>query len=462
MAIEPERIRALNQRTIANQSYVLYWMQASQRARHNPALEHAIARANELRLPLVVGFGLMDDYPEANARHYAFMLEGLAVVRAELEERGIRLVVRRGPPDRVALALARRAALVVCDRGYLRHQRAWRAAVATAAGVRVEQVEGDVVVPVEVASQKLEYAARTLRPKLQRRYGQFIRRRSSLELERDSLGLRITQDFDVRYPEQVLGSLAVDRSVPPVCRFRGGAIEGRRRLAGFLRSHLAGYSAGRAEPADFCVSLLAPYLHFGHVSPVEVALAVGRHRAASDQDREAFLDQLIVRRELAVNFVEHEPRYDRYRAVPAWARATLASHARDVRPARYSRAQLVRSETHDPHFNAAMREMVHTGAMHNSLRMYWAKRILEWSPTPASAFSTVLSLNNTYFLDGRDPNSYANVAWCFGLHDRPWPDRPIFGTVRFMNDRGLERKYDMKAYAEAVASLVAREQRRAA
>ncbi len=177
-------------------------------------------------------------------------------------------------------------------------------------------------------------------------------------------------------------------------------------------------------------------------------------RDRQDEDRRSYLEALIVRREPAANFVNYNDDYDRYSCVPGWARATLERHRGDQRPALHEREQLEAAGTRDRYWNAAMREMVHTGFMHNTMRMYWAKKILEWSKTPEEAFATALHLNNKYFLDGRDPNSYANVAWTFGLHDRPWPERPGFGTVRSMNARGLERKFNMQAYLDAVDGRV--------
>jgi len=451
--IERERVQALNGARVARGRYVLYWMQASQRADFNPALEHAIAHAAELKLPVVVGFGLTDDYPEANARHYSFLLEGLADVKAELAERGIKLVARRGAPDEVALGLSRDAALVVCDRGYLRHQKQWRRHLADVAPVRVEQVEGDVVVPVGVVSQKQEYAARTIRPKLSRELARFLKPLSRATVDRDSRCLRLASDFDPGRPRQVLEGLRVDSAISPVRRLRGGTAEARRHLEEFITSRLAGYGSSRNELADFYVSHLGPYLHFGHVSPVQIALAVNDARAAA-ADRGAFIEQLVVRRELSINYVHHEPRYDRYAGVPSWARETLAEHARDPRPYRYSHRELVAARTHDPHFNAAMREMVHTGYMHNYMRMYWAKKILEWSRSPEEAFANAVALNDKWFLDGRDPNGYTGVAWAIGgKHDRPWPERPIFGKIRYMSYASTSKKFDCAGYIRRVEQL---------
>jgi deoxyribodipyrimidine photo-lyase len=194
-------------------------------------------------------------------------------------------------------------------------------------------------------------------------------------------------------------------------------------------------------------------LHFGQISPIEVARKVKAAKSGSEADAEAFLEELIVRRELAINFVTFHPDYDSFKCLPDWARKTLLKHKSDTRPVRYTRAELERADTQDPYWNAAMREMLEAGYMHNHMRMYWGKKILEWCKTPEYAFQTALYLNNKYFIDGRDPNSYANVAWLFGLHDRPWRERAIFGTVRAMTARGLERKFDIKSYVRWVESL---------
>ena len=451
--VEDTRCRRLNERDQRRGRYVLYWMQQSQRASFNPALERAIAVANRAGLPVLVAFGLMDDYPEANLRHYRFMLEGLRDVATTLARRGIGFVVRRGAPGDVAVALAQDAALMVCDRGYLRHQKAWWQDVAARAPCGVIQVEGDVVVPLEAASDKVEAAARTLRPKLHRLWEEYLTPLEDAPVRQSSHDLPIAS-IDVADIEGVLGGLKLDRSVPPVRRLRGGTSEARRRLWEFVGASLDGYAAGRSEPAAFQCSLLSPYLHFGQISPVEIALAVRDARQGADADRRAYLEELIVRRELAANFVQFEPRYHDYAGLPGWARATLEAHRADPRPHVYTREQLETACTHDRYWNAAMHEMVHTGFMHNYMRMYWGKKILEWTPDPETAFQTTLYFNNRYFLDGRDANSYANVAWIFGAHDRPWPERPVFGKVRAMTATGLERKFDMAAYLRAVDALV--------
>jgi deoxyribodipyrimidine photo-lyase len=428
-------------------------MQQSQRALENPALEHALRLANERDQALVIGFGLYERYPEASERSFAFMLEGLAETAATLADRGLKLVVRRGRPDRVALELAKDASLVVCDRGYLRHQRQWRGEFARRARRRVVQVEGDVVVPVNEASDKAEHAARTLRPKIERVRDPYLRRTRPVKAHKSSLPLPVKGDLDPSDAEAVLRRLRVDRSIRRVQRFKGGTTEARRRLSRFLRHALPGYAEARNDPANPSASRLSPYLHFGQISPVEIACKVQAAKGAATRDRAAFLEELVVRRELAVNFVEFEKRYDSFRCLPKWAKKTLAEHSGDDRPHRYTTKQLERAGTHDPYWNAAMGEMKKTGYMHNYMRMYWGKKILEWMSSPEHAYRTALDLNNRYFLDGRDASSFANVAWIFGLHDRAWGERPVFGKVRYMSAEGLGRKFDIDAYVRWVEGL---------
>ena len=450
--IELQRVVLLNDMPEQPGDYVLYWMQNSQRAQFNPALETAIDEANRLRLPVLVGFGLTEDYPEANARHYAFMLEGLAETEQALQARGLGFVIRRGSPAKVAIELAQRAAVVVCDRGYLRPQQQWRGEVAAAAGRRVLQVEGDVVVPVELVSTKPEVAARTLRPKLLRLRDEFLRPLPHNRPHVLANQFGIVSDVNLADIPALLTDLRIDHGVTPVRHFRGGYSEARRRLDEFIAHRLGRYVAERAHPAAAMASGLSPYLHFGQISPVEIALRV-RDAAAASENRLSYLEELIIRRELAMNFVNTTPNYDQYECLPQWARQTLAEHRRDRRVHVYRYEQLAAADTHDPYWNAAMREMLVTGYMQNYMRMYWGKKVLEWSSSPEDGYAALLRLNNTFFVDGRDANSYANVGWIFGLHDRPWPERPIFGKVRSMTAAGLERKTDIAAYVRKMQAL---------
>ena len=457
MTIQSARIRPLKEGPeAADGRYVLYWMQSTQRSVFNPALEYAIEEANHRDLPVLVAFGLTDDYPEASARHYAFMLQGLADVAEGLASRGVTFVVRRGSPDEIAVELGRDAALVVCDAGYLRLQRQWRRNLAERLERRIVRVEGDVVVPLRAASQKHEYAARTIRPRIQKVWDDFIAPLRTREVSvRRSLD--ITSDIDVTDPKAALAQLKVSTTPGPVKRFVGGEREARRRLSDFLDGGVDRYGDQRGKPEVEGVSYLSPYLHFGQISPVEIALAVRERRGEGADSRAAYLEELIVRRELAFNHAWFAPEtYDRYEGLPDWARATLEAHLEDPRPHLYERAQLEAAETHDAYWNAAMREMTATGYMHNRLRMYWGKKILQWSRSPQEAFETILALNNRYFLDGRDANSFTNVGWIFGLHDRPWPAQPVYGTVRSMGPNTF-KSFDAEAYVNQVRELEAAE-----
>ena len=447
------RITVLNERPIQKGRWVLYWMQQSQRAHDNPALEHAVAEANRLGLPVRVVFALTDRYPEANLRHYRFMLEGLAETRRLLADRRIGMTVRKGDPVDVVGPMLAHAALLVADVGYTRGQRDWRRRLSEQSPCHMAAVEGDAVVPVAVTSPKAEYAARTIRPKIHRHLDAFLVPCPRHRPRHDSVGIDAA-GLDLADIDAILDDLDIDRSVPAVSSlFKGGSGEAERRLRRFIDAHLDRYAGNRNQPQTDDISRMSPYLHFGQISPVVVALEITEAAAGSRADRDAYLEELIVRRELAINFVHYTPDYDRYSCLPAWAKKTLQEHAADRRATVYDLPALEAAETHDPYWNAAMREMRETGFMHNHMRMYWGKKILEWSATPEKAFEITLALNNKYFLDGRDPNSFAGVGWVFGLHDRAWFEREIFGKVRYLAASGLERKCDIRAYVAKVDRL---------
>jgi deoxyribodipyrimidine photo-lyase len=447
--IQSTRIRSLNAMETRPGDYVLYWMQASQRAEYNHALEHAVRLANGLRRPVVVYFGLTADFPEANLRHYAFMLEGLAETGRRLSDRGMRLVVRECAPDAGAVELSRRAALAVVDRGYLRIQKDWRAKAARAMSCPLFQVESDAVVPVEEASPKEEYSAATLRIKISRKIKDYLVPLKARRPLKDSLSLDF-ESLDLGDIPGILSGLKIGRSVAPSLRFKGGPGEAGSRLKRFLKDRLDHFDQLRNDPTLDATSHLSPYLHFGQISPLFIALEASKKGGPG---LASFLEELIVRRELGLNFVQYNPGYDSFDGLPFWARKTLAAHQDDERPASYGPDELAAAKTHDPYWNAAQREMTVAGKMHGYMRMYWGKKIIEWSRTPEEAFQTALALNNAYELDGRDPSGFAGVAWCFGKHDRPWGERSVFGNVRTMTDAGLRRKFDADRYVAQVAAL---------
>jgi deoxyribodipyrimidine photo-lyase len=451
--IHPERVRKLKDQPLQKGRFVLYWMQASQRVEYNHALEYAIRQANDQNLPLVTLFVLTDQFPEANLRHYTFMLEGLKEVKRRLEEKGIVFVVLKGTPDQEVAQVSRQSSMVVTDCGYLRVQREWRKYVSEHAPCPVAQVETDVVVPVEEAYPKEAYSAAVLRPKINDQLKKYMIPLSATPVKRTLRSLDLKGlDLEKTIP-QVLSSMSIDRTVPPVSHFRGGTAEAKRRLTDFVVNKLKDYGELRNDPSLGYVSHMSPYLHFGQISPLYIALEVQNSGRVPLKSRETFLEELIVRRELSMNFAYYNPNYDAFKGVPEWARRTLKNHQRDKRESLYSREELEEARTHDPYWNAAQREMVITGKMHNYMRMYWGKKILEWTLTPEEGFRTALYLNNKYELDGRDPNSFTGVAWCFGKHDRPWGERRIFGQVRYMNDAGLRRQFKIDEYVRKVEAF---------
>lgn len=447
--IRQERVRALNGQPTARGRYVVYWMQASQRAEYNHALEYAAREADASNLPLVVFFGLTESYPGANRRHYHFMLEGLRETEAELAERGIKLLVRKTPPQSGVVDLSREAALVVTDRGYLRHQKEWRASASRRSHCPMIQVETDVVVPVEEASVKEEYSAATFRPRIMRKFGGFLEKLESRGPKKSSLDIDL-EGMRLEDVSQVLKGLDIDQGLEQSGEFRGGAGEARKRLRAFLQKGLEAYEERRNDPSLDHLSHMSPYLHFGQISPLYIALEVSR---AGGPGARAYLEELVVRRELSMNFVHYNPRYDSLDALPAWALETLREHRKDRREYLYSRQEFEHALTHDPYWNAAQREMTARGKMHGYMRMYWGKKIIEWSAGPEEAYRTAVYLNDRYELDGRDPNGYTGVLWCFGKHDRAWRERDVMGKLRYMSPGGLERKFDISSYVERVQRL---------
>jgi len=388
---------------------VVYWMQRAQRAVDNPALDASIRAANALRLPLAVFFGLHPRYPGANLRHYSFLLDGLEQTARAVERRGAAFIFRPYPRhDLLSFCEEVRPALVVGDENPLRAPESWRRSAAEKLSVPLWTVDADTVVPAKLFAKE-EYAARTLRPKIKAVLDVFLQ-----PLEEP---VCICLWPKKRRPEseridaaRLLDSLPLDRSASIVSRFKGGTGEAMRRLRLFIDKRLGDYPSRRNLPEEAGTSELSAYLHFGHIGPLTIALAV-KGAGAPDEAKRAYLEELIVRRELSINFAARNPNYDRLDGCPDWALQTLDRHRDDARPHLYSRAQLEAAETHDALWNAAQVEMNVSGYMHGYLRMYWAKKILEWSETPEEAFATAVYLNDKYFLCGRDPNGYTGIAW---------------------------------------------------
>jgi deoxyribodipyrimidine photo-lyase len=431
---------------------VVYWMQRSQRALDNPALEIAVSAANLLGKPCVVFFAPVPFYPHANLRHYRFLNQGIAAIENGLKKRGIGFVLRRYPDHHLLRFCEEvRPALVVGDENPLRETEQWRQTVARRIRVPFWTVDSDVIVPTKLL-MKEQYGAYTARPVIRRLLPEFLKPVGHAHAK---VPWKAPKGLASLAPESdITADWKLDRSVDAVMMFTDGTDEALKRLKEFIRARLARYPEDRNKPELDSTSHLSAYLHFGHIGPHTVALAIensGAPRTAKD----AFLEQLIVRRELAINFVRFNPDYDNFESGADWAHKSLAEHAADPRKL-YTERQLENAETHDPLWNAAQRQMVLTGFMHNYMRMYWAKKILEWSRTPAQAYQTAVYLNDKYELDGRDPNGYAGIAWAIvGKHDRPWFERPIFGKIRYMSFNSTSKKFDSKRYIAQMEELAA-------
>ena len=432
---------------------VVYWMQRAQRGIDNPALDVALQLANELHLPVAVFFGLHPNYPHGNLRHYTFLVDGLAETAKRIEQRGAAFVYRPFPNHNLIKFCAEvQPALVVGDENPLREPEGWRRSATEKLNVPFYTVDADVIVPTKYFAKE-EYAARTMRPKIHRLLPVFMN-----ELENPDARYKWNPQAKPKntFPvdEAILNSLPLDRTTQAVAGFKGGTAAGMRRLQHFIRHTLVRYDTERNFPPVDGTSGLSAYLHFGQLSPLTIALAVQAAEAPKTA-KDAFLEELIVRRELAINFVARNPDYDQLKGCHGWAQKTLAESAADPRPYIYSEKQLENAETHDDLWNAAQMEMVKSGRMHGYLRMYWAKKILEWANSPAEAFEISVRLNDRYEMDGRDPNGYTGIAWAIGAkHDRPWaPRRPIFGMVRYMTYAGCKKKFDLNAYRAKVNAL---------
>jgi len=425
---------------------VVCWMQRAQRGLDNPALDVAVEAANVLVKPAVVFFAPVPFYPHANLRHYRFLAQGIPDIAERLEKRNIGFVLRRFP-DHSLLKFCEqvRPALVVGDENPMREPESWRRTAAKKLSLPLWTVDADVIVPTKLL-EKQQYASHIIRPRLQAQLGRFLvppkNPKAKVAWKRPEGLQSLDPQFDITQ------DWTLDKSVGPVSSFRGGTNEALRLLKDFIRQGLQEYSTNRNKPELNGTSRLSPYLHFGHIGPITVALAADRADAPTP-DKEAFLNQIITWRELAVNLVRFNPNYDNFECAEPWAHRTLAAHAHDDRPVLYSEQQLEDAETHDPLWNAAQIQMVTTGWMHNYLRMYWAKKILEWSPSAAQAFQIAVRLNDKYELDGRDPNGYAGIAWSIvGKFDRPWFERPIFGQIRYMSGGSTGKKFDSKKYIQ--------------
>ena len=444
--IERDRVWDLRTNSANKGKYVLYWMHASQRVKFNHALEYAIEKANEKDQPLLTFFSIYGKYPNASYRHFRFMLEGMAEVERELEKRGIRIIVKIGNPIKTISEYASDASMVVTDIGYTRINKEWMDELLEVAEVPISTVESNIVVPVETTSTKEEYSAATIRRKINSKSAGYLVPTDEHVLKNKSLDQQ-NESVDLTRTDNIIKRMGIKKDARYKEAYHGGRTEALGHLKDFLEQKISKYHLERNDPSKDCQSNISPYLHFGNISPIEVSL-LGLNMYGPGA--EGYLEELIVRRELAINFVHHNIEYDKYTSIPEWAKKTLEEHSFDEREHIYRYKDLEDANTHDPYWNAAQKEMLITGKMHGYMRMYWGKKIIEWTENPITAHKIMLKLNDTYELDGRDPNGYTGVAWCFGKHDRAWKERKIFGKVRYMNANGLKRKFDIGGYVQKI------------
>ena len=436
---------------------VCYWMQRAQRGVDNHAVNLAVHVANELGLPLVVYFAGISNFPHANLRHYVFLQQGFPDIEQHLGKRNISFVMRRAPHESHEKLLQDvGAAICIGDENPMREPERWRRELAEKIKIPFWTVDTDVIIPMKLIG-KAQYGAYTIRPRLYKLLPDYLVEYENPHAQHawkrpkgfhaDSLTEDITKGWE-----------HLDRSVKPVDDMHGGTHAGLARLKHFTTKLLQHYDTTRNKPEMDGSSAMSPYLHYGHVGPQTIALAVQAAAAADPRLRaakESYFNELIAWRELAINFVKYQnDTYDSWECAENWARQTIAEHAKDEREHLYTLEQLDRGETYDELWNAAQIQMVEHGWMHNVMRMYWAKKILEWTPDVATALKFAIHLNDKYFYDGRDPNGYSGIAWSMvGKFDRPWFDRPVFGKIRYMSGASTGKKFDSKTYIRQMNAL---------
>jgi deoxyribodipyrimidine photo-lyase len=426
-------------------------MSRDQRVAGNWALLHAQSLALERKSPLAVIFTLAPEFLGAPLRAYDFMLKGLAHVETRLTAARIPFHLLFGAPPETVIAFAQKhkAGALITDFDPLRLKSQWKAAIVERIPVHFEEVDAHNIVPAWVASPKQEYGAYTLRPKINKHLPDFLTEFAPLQRHPFPWKENVAPvDWN-----QTLKRLKPDPRVSPVSWATPGEAGGAKTLGLFLKNRLDFYHTRRNDPGEEGQSDLSPYLHFGQVSAQKIAWEV-RRRAWDTESGQNFLEEMIVRRELSDNYCLYNNHYDSFEGFPRWAQKSLHLHRKDKRAFLYSRKVFEQAETHDPLWNAAQMEMVKRGKMHGYMRMYWCKKILEWSATPEEAQATAIFLNDRYELDGRDPNGYAGIAWSMGgVHDRPWFNRPVIGQIRWMTAKGCQSKFNTDAYIEKVRLL---------
>lgn len=443
LKVNPKRIRIIKDSQL-RKGPVVYWMDRDQRMNDNWALLFSQENAIETRSPLLVIFCFSSQYKDMTIRHLGFMFKGLMKLASNLHDKNIPFHLLTGEPDEVIPDFLRshQAGCLITDFNPLKEKRRLLQTLCEKIEVPFYEVDAHNIVPCWVASQKQEYGAYTLRPKISKLLPEFLEDFPGVKFHPYKIKAK---SKNINW-QKLLEEFPVDRSVPEVKWIIPGEDEAHKVFKYFIRKKLNNYHKFRNNPTLDGQSGLSPYLHFGQISSQRVALDVIRSNA-SKVAKDTFLEELIIRNELSDNFCLYNSYYDSFNGFPLWAQKTLQQHLKDRRPYLYSLSQFENGEPHDHLWNAAQMEMVLRGKMHGYTRMYWAKKILEWTPSPQEALEIAIFLNDKYELDGRDPNGYTGIAWSIGgVHDRAWGKRPIFGKIRYMSYQGCKSKFDISKY----------------
>ncbi len=428
---------------------IVYWMQRAERGLDNHALDKAVELGNALGLPVVAYFAGLNYFRSSYLRHYVFLNQGLRDVAEDCAERGVGFVLRNSPnEDHERFFADVHAAMVVGDENPMRMPERWRVDRAERLTVPFWTVDADVIVPSRLL-EKAQYSGAIARPRIRKLLPEFVKPYSNPRPDKawhKPRGLFV----DDPHEDMTAHWLDLDRSVGPVDYWTGGRKEAWRRLEEFVNHKLISYADDRKHPERDATSRLSPYLHFGHIGPLTIANAVNaavERNPKLGEARDSYFNEVITWRELSVNFCRYQPDYDNVGCVDHWAAVTIEKHDKDKRPVLYTRDQLEQAQTYDDLWNAAQTQMVRHAWMPNYLRMYWGKKIVEWTPDAPTAMQWMIYLNDKYFLDGRDPNGYASIAWAvLGKFDRPWQERPIFGKRRYMSGASAAKKFNAKSY----------------
>lgn len=446
--MKKERIRKLNEAK-PQSGPVLYWMDRDRRAHDNWALIAAINTANQYKSELHVAYVIPNKFLNANKRTYTFMLKGLEETAETIVSKNIHFHMILGDPTEVVPHFIDDNSIktIFTDFTPLKLPRSWRDNLSVKLQVPFYEVDTRNIIPCWVLSDKEEYAARTIRRKVHAKLDDYMDNFPSLL----TYGYNNNVSKVIFKTEEILSKLPVD-DIPIVDHFTPGEKAAKDKLSYFLDNQVKQYDELRNDPNQDVLSDMSPYLHFGQISSQYIAHAAREHKAIHPESQnaiDAFLEELIVRRELTDNYCYYNKNYDNFRGFKEWAQKTLNEHRDDKREYLYTYKQFERAETHDELWNAAQNQMLREGKMHGYMRMYWCKKILEWTNSPEDAQAIAIKLNDTYELDGRDPNGYVGVAWSIGgVHDRAWTERDVYGKIRYMNYNGAKRKFDVKSYSE--------------